>query len=624
MPGKSNIYIIVDAVDKGTATIRKFDKNTEQTFSKMRQNADRATKGMGGSLQSLKKHWVAYSAAAVAAVLAVRRAITGIISTISDWVEASKKQEDAEIALQAALETTGRDVNALLPSLKAYASYLQSVTKYGDEAVIQSMGLIAQLTNLNEQGLKRATEGAIGLATVYKQDLQAATTLVGKALAGNYGALSRYGIVVEETMSDEEKRAEILRQLTVMYDRAKKETLSFSGTQEQLKNLYGDIKEKLGGLITKNEVVLEAMQELKDWLVKVNEEFAIWIEKNKELIEQKTREAIEKLVTALRDLYNIFSDIYDVAKKIYDIWGKMPDVVKAGIVSAIAPGVGFLKILREIRKESEEIKNKVTLPIPKQEPTVEEEVPTETWIKPIPPASEMLPSVTGPAEYGIAEDISARVEMVRKMHEDIAAITEEANWERLGMLEAAMNAETEWIKRGLDEQTRAYRQANLEKMMIAQNWVSFSKVLSETMFALSDRESKVLFYISRAAAVAEATVNAYVAYSKMLALFPLNPGIAHSVLALGLANAGAIAAMSIKGGMPSGGGAGVGTATPTYPVSPYTGIPETKAEEKGPDVHVHIYGDVTGEATLEWLFDRMNDYVENKGGRIVASEVTRE
>jgi len=127
-----------------------------------------------------------------------------------------------------------------------------------------------QLTKLDQKGLDAATKGAIGLASVYKTDLQSATTLVGKALAGNYGALSRYGLTVERTATAEEKRASLLSQLLTMYQRAEAEVDTYQGTVTQLSNVYGDLKEKVGEAVTENEEfrdILKTITELTSDLI---------------------------------------------------------------------------------------------------------------------------------------------------------------------------------------------------------------------------------------------------------------------------------------------------------------------------------------------------------------------
>jgi len=77
----NKIYIRLEVDDKGTAVVRGFDKNTEQAFGKMRANADKASKSMGASLQKLKQHWLAVTAAMAGTVMAIGK----IIKKHAEW-----------------------------------------------------------------------------------------------------------------------------------------------------------------------------------------------------------------------------------------------------------------------------------------------------------------------------------------------------------------------------------------------------------------------------------------------------------------------------------------------------------------------------------------------------------
>jgi len=57
-------------------------------------------------IDKAKQHWIALSAAAVAAVYLIQKAVTAIISTIKEWVNLAAKQELAEVNLAAALRAS--------------------------------------------------------------------------------------------------------------------------------------------------------------------------------------------------------------------------------------------------------------------------------------------------------------------------------------------------------------------------------------------------------------------------------------------------------------------------------------------------------------------------------------
>ena len=241
----------VDA-KKGEVSLKKLDTSVT--------NLEKKTKKAGAGFKQL----AVGVAAGVAAFAVATKALRGLVRWMGDAVEKAAIQQTAENEVRAALKSTGREVEANTEHFKLYASSIQEATTYGDEQVLSAQALMIQLTDLDQKGLDAATKGAIGLAAVYKTDLQAATTLVGKALAGNYGALSRYGLSVERTATAEEKRAQLLSQLLVMYQRAEAEVDTYQGTVDQLTNVYGDLKEKVGEAVTENEEFRNTLKQITD------------------------------------------------------------------------------------------------------------------------------------------------------------------------------------------------------------------------------------------------------------------------------------------------------------------------------------------------------------------------
>ena len=241
-------FIISVDSKKGTASIKQLDGSIDKL--------EKTTKKSAGGFKELALK----IGVGIVAFRGAVRAVRGLIDFTGDAVELAGIQEQAEVDMTAALEVTGREVAANAEHFKEYASQLQEATVYGDEQILAAQALMIQLTKLDREGLDAATKGAIGLASVYKTDLKAATTLVGKALAGSYGALSRYGIMVKTTMTDEEKRISILDQLGVMYQRAEAETDTYAGSMKQLSNVAGDFKEVIGEAVTENESFREGIQ----------------------------------------------------------------------------------------------------------------------------------------------------------------------------------------------------------------------------------------------------------------------------------------------------------------------------------------------------------------------------
>lgn len=266
MAGDIKFVILVD--DKGTATIRDFDKALDD----LGKTAGTKTHSALGSL------WKQMALGSLVAD-GVRKVLGTIKDELLSTVTAGMEGEKAQRGLELALATTGRTVSAMLPGLTKFADELMKETIYDDEAAKGAMALLAQLTNLDSQGLKRATQGAAGLATVFRMDLESAATLVAKAMTGNTAALSRYGIRVAEDLPLQEKQNELLSQLGMMFERAKGETDTFGGALAQLKNSYGELKESVGTAIIQNQAVKDGIKNLKEWVDKLtqSDDFKVWL-----------------------------------------------------------------------------------------------------------------------------------------------------------------------------------------------------------------------------------------------------------------------------------------------------------------------------------------------------------
>lgn len=218
-------------------------KRTETALSGVERQGD-ATHG------ALDKLWKQFAVGNIVAQVGTKT-FSLFKAELVSTTAAAQVQESADRALAASLEITGRTIP--LKSMKDFASSLQSATRYGDEEIESVQTLLVQMTRLNREGLEKATKGAIGLATVMGIDLQSAASLVQKALEGNYGALSRYGIKVDENLNAGEKQAQLLEKLLEFYKRAEADVDTFAGRIDQLTAVYGDLKEIVGDTVIKSE-----------------------------------------------------------------------------------------------------------------------------------------------------------------------------------------------------------------------------------------------------------------------------------------------------------------------------------------------------------------------------------
>lgn len=175
--------------------------------------------------------------------------INQVEGAIGGLVEASNIQEDAENALAAALRNTGLEVEKNLEEMKEYASGIQAVTRYGDEAILSGTALAQNIAHFSEDILPDVQRAAIGLAQAYRIDLNTAFMLIGRAGVGQTQMMTRYGIVLDETMTKEEQFQDILRMGNEQFAIATEMAESGAGKLQQTANVLGDFQEQVGDFV---------------------------------------------------------------------------------------------------------------------------------------------------------------------------------------------------------------------------------------------------------------------------------------------------------------------------------------------------------------------------------------
>jgi hypothetical protein len=209
---------------------------------------------------------------------AVRRGLESV-------VKASMVQEDAERALMAA---TGGQIG----QFKLYAAEMQRQTIYGDEVILQQMAYGINL-GITTGKLQEATKAAIGLAAKYRLDLASAMMLVGRASQGQTQMLTRYGIVLDDSLTDQEKFNQLLEIGAANFHLAQAAARTTAGSLFQMRNAWGDVAEIIGDVAlpavtgysrTTTKVLTENQAFLKRYFKLVQEGFDMIVEHQRKLI----------------------------------------------------------------------------------------------------------------------------------------------------------------------------------------------------------------------------------------------------------------------------------------------------------------------------------------------------
>ncbi len=211
-----------------------------------------------------------------------------LVAALAWATKAAAVQEDAEVSLAAALRKTGDATEKNMRGLKKYAATLQETTKFGDEEIIAQMAYAKNL-GVSTAQLKAAAKAAIGLAAKYKLDLRTAMMLVGRASQGQTQMLTRYGIVLDEGLTSQEKFNEVLLIGASAFELAEAAASSTTGKLKQLWNTIGDIAEVIGApLLKKIGAVAKSVKE--------------WADENQKLVTENVRRWMDAISDALSRL----------------------------------------------------------------------------------------------------------------------------------------------------------------------------------------------------------------------------------------------------------------------------------------------------------------------------------
>lgn len=164
-------------------------------------------------------------------------------------IEAYREEQLAVNQLTQSMINQGVFTGELRSEYINMASALQEMTTFGDEQIINAQAIIQA-----QMGQKKITNelmtAVLDLAAAKKMDLASAADLVGKAIAGNTGVLSRHGVKVKESADDHQRLANIIGALDQKFHGQAAAMAKDLGKIDQLKNAWSDFLERIGHLMT--------------------------------------------------------------------------------------------------------------------------------------------------------------------------------------------------------------------------------------------------------------------------------------------------------------------------------------------------------------------------------------
>ena len=233
------------------------DKNLRIKVST--KGAKKAGKDLGGVEKRLGS--LAKKAAIAGAAFFGARAL---ISAFKAVIDLAGEQEMAEKKLEAVLKSTSHAAGLQAIELKHLASSLQTMTTFGDEAIIGAESLMLTFTQIGKDVFPDAIETVLNMSTAMGTDLQSSVIQLGKALNDpvvGISALSRVGVQLTEDQKEQIKsfaavgdiasaQKVILGELETQFGGlAEAAGDTMAGKMQQATNAIGDAGEKIGSLL---------------------------------------------------------------------------------------------------------------------------------------------------------------------------------------------------------------------------------------------------------------------------------------------------------------------------------------------------------------------------------------
>jgi hypothetical protein len=241
----------------GTAVVKlSFDgKGVKSELGTVERDVESRAGSIGGKVKKVSANIGKVLTAAFAAGTAA------VVAFSKSSVDAFNTQEKALAKLEQSASNQGWAAGAV-EDLKAYNSELQKTGIIGDEVAAAGQAQLGTF-GLSAESVKKLTPAMNDLVAAtagYNATTDSSTqmaNLMGKVMTGNVGALTRYGVTLDENQKkllkegDEMTRASVLAEVMAQNYGGFNEKLAQTpqGQVKQLSNSFGDLKESFGAFL---------------------------------------------------------------------------------------------------------------------------------------------------------------------------------------------------------------------------------------------------------------------------------------------------------------------------------------------------------------------------------------
>ncbi len=261
--------------------------------------------------------------------------LASITAGLAASVKSAMDAQAVQAQLGAVLQSTGGKAGVTADMVNDLAAELQRLTAFEDDAIISAQSMLLTFTNIGKDVFPQATLAVADMAQAFGMDLQSAAVMLGKALNDpieGVGALKRIGVSLtaeQEKMIERfvklgkvsEAQKVILQELaTEVGGSAKAFGQTFAGSLQRVRNMIGDVAERIGG------AVLPKLETLFNFLMSYasSPEVSAWID--------RLVEGVERLATSM--LYAI-PQVINIMRNMITFFTQHKEII-VGVMAAIA------------------------------------------------------------------------------------------------------------------------------------------------------------------------------------------------------------------------------------------------------------------------------------------------
>ncbi|MBW8002625.1 MAG: hypothetical protein FVQ80_11490 [Planctomycetes bacterium] len=318
---------------------RNLGKEVERTGNKARKMGTKfgmAVKSTRSSIGGLMGSFISLKAIIIATF--AYRAIQRFGKFLGSLTKMMDDQTKAVMLLGQNLASFGNYTKSTLSELEKLAAVLQKLQGVGDEEIMINMALLASYGATADE-IRKLTPLLIDFAKAKNIDIKTSFDLAGKASVGYFGTLSRYGVILDATLSKEEKYAEFMKMLGVHTGTAAALTKTYEGKMILLGLTYGDMKEKMGSFI-QNGILQSDMLDMLSGKVEAAD---TWFKKWRPTLIDLTDNVFTGITAGLDKMMSSFDNpamirfmvtLVNGLKTLKNIWGTTYGLIKAGLETA--------------------------------------------------------------------------------------------------------------------------------------------------------------------------------------------------------------------------------------------------------------------------------------------------